>query len=94
MEKIIHELPYVIDQKVQFPDKPVTWILDEKDRVKDSLLKDRREKLKNEIEKAYLDKEIERMYNRLAKSGRDTAMVSYKLTSLKKRSHYQSEENS
>ena len=94
VEKIIHELPYVIDQKVQFPDKPVTWILDDKDRVMDSLLKDGREKLKNEIEKAYLDKEIERMYNRLAKSGRDTAMVSYKLTSLKKRSHYQSEENS
>ena len=93
VEKIIHELPYVIDQKVQFPDKPVMWILDDKDRVMDSPLKDGREKLKNEIEKAYLDKEIERMYNRLAKSGRDTAMISYKLTSLKKRSHYKSEDN-
>ena len=29
------------------------------------------------------DKEIERMYNRLAKSGQDTAAVSYKLKSLK-----------
>ena len=93
VEKIIHELPYVIDQKVQLPDKPVAWILDDKDRVMNSPLKEGRQKLENEIEKAYLDKEIERMYNRLAKSGRDTAMISYKLTSLKKRSHYQSEDN-
>ena len=41
--------------------------------------------LKNEIELAYLEKEIERMYNRLAKTGRDTAVVSDKLTKLKKR---------
>ena len=42
--------------------------------------------LKMDIEKAYLNKEIERMYNRLAKSGKDTAVVSDKLTDLKKRS--------
>ena len=41
--------------------------------------------LKNEIEQAYLEKEIERMYDRLAKTGRDTAVVSDKLTRLKKR---------
>ena len=41
--------------------------------------------LKNEIELAYLEKEIERMYDRLAKTGRDTAVVSDKLTKLKKR---------
>ena len=43
--------------------------------------------LDEEIETAYLEKEIERMYERLAKSGRDTATVSYKLASLKRRSH-------
>ncbi|MDY6407206.1 MAG: LOG family protein [Pseudomonadota bacterium] len=94
VEKIIHDLPYVIDQKVKYPDKPVIWILDDKDRAMESPLSDSRQKLENEIEKAYLDKEIERMYNRLAKSGRDTAMVSYKLTSLKLRSHHQSEDHS
>ena len=34
---------------------------------------------------AYLEKEIERMYDRLAKTGRDTAIVSDKLTRLKQR---------
>ena len=92
VEQIIHDLPYIIEQKVQFSDKPVSWILDDKDRVMNSSLSDGRQKLENEIEKAYLNKEIERMYNRLAKSGRDTAAVSYKLTSLKRRSHRQSEE--
>ena len=41
--------------------------------------------LNSEIEQAYLEKEIERMYDRLAKTGRDTAVVSDKLTKLKKR---------
>ena len=44
-----------------------------------------RQELANEIEKAYLEKEIERMYERLAKSGRDTSIVSDKLTKLKQR---------
>ena len=41
--------------------------------------------LQNEIETAYLEKEISRMYDRLAKTGRDTGNVSEKLTKLKKR---------
>ena len=41
--------------------------------------------LDNEIETAYLEKEIERMYDRLAKPGRDTSVVSYKLSRLKRR---------
>ena len=41
--------------------------------------------LDNEIETAYLEKEIERMYDRLAKTGRDTSVVSYKLSRLKRR---------
>ena len=92
VEKIIHDLPFVIEQKVEHPDKPVSWILDDIDRVMDSTVLTVRQRLKNDIEKAYLDKEIERMYARLAKSGRDTAAVSYKLTALKRRSHRQSED--
>ena len=41
--------------------------------------------LQNEIETAYLEKEIERMYDRLAKTGKDTGVVSEKLSKLKKR---------
>jgi len=44
-----------------------------------------RQELANDIERAYLEKEIERMYDRLAKTGRDTAVVSDKLSELKKR---------
>ncbi len=45
---------------------------------------EQKQELANEIEKAYLEKEIERMYDRLAKTGRDTSIVSEKLTNLKK----------
>ena len=41
--------------------------------------------LNDEIETAYLEKEIERMYDRLAKTGKDTSVVSDKLTRLKLR---------
>lgn len=44
-----------------------------------------RQELANDIERAYLEKEIERMYDRLAKTGRDTAVVSDKLGNLKRR---------
>ena len=87
VEKIIYDLPFVIEQKEEEPEKPISWILDDKDRILQNGEKETREKLMNKIETAYLNKEIERMYNRLAKSGRDTATVSYKLSSLKKRSH-------
>lgn len=87
VEKIIHDLPYVIMQKENNEEKPVAWILDDIERTFTSGNADGQEKLADEIERAYLDKEIERMYERLAKSGRDTASVSYKLTSLKKRSN-------
>ena len=46
---------------------------------------EQKQALANEIEQAYLEKEIERMYDRLAKTGRDTAIVSDKLTRLKQR---------
>ena len=36
----------------------------------------------------YLNKEIARMYDRLAKTGRDTALVSHKLSLLKNRQRH------
>lgn len=86
VEHIIYDLPYVIEQKNLFPDKTVGDILNEKDKILNGRGKAGKQKLTMQIENAYLNKEIERMYNRLAKSGRDTAAVSYKLSSLKRRS--------
>ena len=85
MEKIIYELPYIIEQHYQHPRKTVKAILDEKNAIMKGKSKSAKETLCREIENAYLSKEIERMYERLAKAGRDTALVSDKLNDLKKR---------
>ena len=85
MEKIIYELPYIIEQHYKNPQKAIRDILDEKNAVLKGRSKKAKEALQQEIENAYLSKEIERMYERLAKTGRDTALVSDKLSDLKKR---------
>lgn len=92
VEQIIHDLPYIIDQKIHNPGKTVTQILDSCDQILTGRSKHRIQQLKNDMEQAYLDKEIARMYDRLAKSGRDTAAASYKLTALKYRSQRRIEE--
>ena len=74
-----------------FPESPDSIInqnkeiLDEKNAILKGKSKKAKETLHQEIENAYLSKEIERMYERLAKTGRDTALVSDKLSDLKKR---------
>ena len=85
MEQIIYELPYVIEQHYKHPRKKVKTILDEKNAVMSGPSNSAKETLAREIENAYLSKEIERMYERLAKSGQDTATVSNKLHDLKQR---------
>ena len=61
-----------------------TMLLQEKNRsTAPSLPADMKKEIVRHI--AYLEKEIERMYDRLAKTGRDTAIVSDKLTRLKQR---------
>ncbi len=85
VDKIIHELPYVIEQRKNYPSVRITDIIRQKDKVfagKD--LKEKQE-LMRQIETAYLNKEIMRMYDRLATTSRDTALVSHKLESLKER---------
>ncbi len=82
--QLIYELPYFIKKKV---DSSV-HVEDIIARMEDTSWKgtaEERSDLANEIEQAYLEKEIERMYDRLAKTGRDTSIVSDKLTELKKR---------
>lgn len=82
--QLIYELPYFIKKKVDNT-VFVEHIIEEMENISNHGTAEERIELANEIEKAYLEKEIERMYDRLAKTGRDTSVVSEKLTKLKSR---------
>lgn len=85
MEKITYELPYIIASVQQSPKKSVEKILVEMEEINGGTNKSKQKQLHSDIENAYLNKEIERMYERLGKAGTDTAIVSHKLKNLKKR---------
>lgn len=85
IENLIYLLPYVIHQCQLHPDAATAKILNRLSDIYLNGLPYEQEQLKADIETAYLNKEIERMYDRLAKAGRDTALVSDKLNELKKR---------
>lgn len=79
--QLAYELPYFIKKKVG-----KVWVehlIDEMHEIENNGTAEQKKALRDEIEKAYLEKEIQRMYERLAKTGRDTAVVSDKLTKLK-----------
>ncbi len=82
--QLIYELPYFIKRKVDNT-VFVEHIIAEMEEISLRGTAEQRQELANEIERAYLEKEIERMYDRLAKTGRDTSIVSEKLTRLKSR---------
>ncbi len=82
--QLVYELPYFF-KKRQLQDIYVEDVWDEIQRIRTSGTLQERKTLANEIETAYLEKEIERMYDRLAKTGRDTSVVSDKLSKLKQR---------
>lgn len=82
LTKIIHELPYIIEQKRKNPATSVSALLRNKDRVLKSAKLAAREALNRKIETAYLNKEIQRMYDRMATTSRDMALVSHKLDAL------------
>ena len=84
VRQLIYELPYFVKKKVDNTIF-VEHIIAEMENISLHGSAEERQELANEIEKAYLEKEIERMYERLAKSGRDTSIVSDKLTKLKQR---------
>ncbi len=84
VRQLIYELPYFIKKKIDNT-VFVEDIIAAMESVSKSGTAEERIELANEIEKAYLEKEIERMYDRLAKTGRDTSNVSEKLTRLKQR---------
>ncbi|MBR5599365.1 MAG: LOG family protein [Alphaproteobacteria bacterium] len=84
VRQLVYELPYFIKKK-QETNLDVNNIVKEVCAIKNSGTKEEKEKLEADVETAYLEKEIERMYDRLAKTGRDTSVVSYKLSRLKRR---------
>ncbi|MBP3546438.1 MAG: LOG family protein [Alphaproteobacteria bacterium] len=82
--QLIYELPYFLKRKIN-SSVHVEEIIAEMDDIRNNGTEEQKTELDNEIEQAYLEKEIERMYERLAKTGCDTSVVSEKLTKLKKR---------
>ena len=82
--QLVYELPYFIKQKLNY-NFEVEDCIEKMRQINTSGTYQERTVLRNEIETAYLEKEISRMYDRLAKTGRDTGNVSEKLTKLKKR---------
>lgn len=82
--QLVYELPYFIKQKLNF-NLDVEDCLTHITQINSTGSYQKRTVLRNEIETAYLEKEISRMYDRLAKTGRDTGNVSEKLAKLKKR---------
>ncbi|MBR4931416.1 MAG: LOG family protein [Alphaproteobacteria bacterium] len=85
IENLIYILPYVIHQRRLHPNQPSDQLLQKMGDTLTNGLTYEKEQLRTDIETAYLNKEIERMYERLAKAGRDTAQVSDKLNELKKK---------
>ncbi len=79
VEKVIYEMPFILQEKQANPNRPVEDILAEIEEKKDD------EAFSADVEKAYLHKEIDRMYVRLERTGHDTALVSEKLMDLKER---------
>lgn len=82
--QLVYELPYFIKQKTYY-DREVEDCMQIMNMINEKGSDFDRQNLQNEIETAYLEKEIERMYNRLAKAGQDTGIISEKLARLKKR---------
>jgi len=81
---LAYEMPYIIKKKNE-TNMYVEILLEQMKQVKQRGTPEEKEILAQEIEQAYLEKEIERMYDRLARTGRETGAVSEKLSKLKKR---------
>lgn len=82
--QLVYELPYFIKQNRETG----MSVEDCQNHINNFLTKGTEEDkqfIQNEIETAYLEREIIKMYDRLAKTGRDTGIVSDKLAKLKNR---------
>lgn len=81
---LVYELPYFIKRKMS-SNVDIIDIIRDVSATRGFGSDEDKAILESDIETAYLEKEIERMYDRLAKTGRDTSVVSYKLARLKRR---------
>ena len=81
--QLAYEMPYFIKRKLS-SSHSIEELSKEVDEIRKNGTAAQKEYLSGEIEQAYLEKEIERMYDRLAKIGSETGMVSEKLANLKK----------
>lgn len=82
--QLVYELPYFIKMKQNY-DMNVDNILNHMSIITEQGADEDRKFLQDEIETAYLEKEIVRMYERLARTGLDSGAVSEKLLKLKNR---------
>ena len=82
--ELVYELPYFIKRKKE-SNADIVDIIRDVSGIRGFGSEEDKAALESDIETAYLEKEIERMYDRLAKTGRDTSVVSYKLARLKRR---------
>ncbi|MBQ7659318.1 MAG: LOG family protein [Alphaproteobacteria bacterium] len=82
--QLAYSMPYFIKMQLDTGMR-VEELIEETDRIQRHGTKQEKEHLLSSIEEAYLEKEIERMYDRLSKTGRDTAKISDKLTKFKRR---------
>lgn len=80
--QIAYELPYYIKRKLSSGIK-IEDLNTEINDIRQNGTEAQKQYLAGEIEQAYLEKEINRMYDRLARLGRETGHISEKLVSLK-----------
>lgn len=84
LKKLIYLLPFVIEERNKNPEKTTQDLFKEMKKIMDYGTDEEKATLEKEVDMSYLNKEIERMYERLAKAGKDTAVVSDKLNFLRK----------
>jgi len=82
--QVAYKLPYFMKRRENIK-VHVEDIIAEMEMINNEGTIEEKRHLASEIETAYLEKEIERMYDRLAKTGRDTSVISDKLSILKNR---------
>jgi len=82
--QLAYELPYFIKQKLNY-NLSVEDCLNRMNMILDRGEQEDKQILQDEIETAYLEREINRMFERLITTGKDTGSVSEKLSLLRKR---------
>jgi len=82
--QLAYEMPYFIKRKLS-SGAYIEDIIAEVNNIRKNGSEAQKQYLAGEIDQAYLEKEIERMYERLARNGRDIGHITAKLADLKKR---------